>query len=113
MQTPTDTQLGTATGFGYLAECEDSSLDETKKIRTRCCYVSLQANNAPPRYHGGAEGVKQKLHDLDQAMLRLRDERGRQRREAERGRERRGAALLPKPQEILRPQIEILGQRSD
>jgi hypothetical protein len=58
MHIPKDTQLGAATGFGYVVECEDPSLDETKKIRVRCSHVSLRTNNAPPRYHSGAEGVK-------------------------------------------------------
>jgi hypothetical protein len=65
MHTSTDTQLGAATGFGYVAECEDPSLDENRKIRIRRFHVSVRKSNAPPRSHGGAERVKRKLHDLN------------------------------------------------
>jgi hypothetical protein len=64
---------------GFAFEREDQSFDRVKNIRIKCCNISLRTSNAPPRHHGGAEAVKQKLFDLNQAMLRLRDERVRQR----------------------------------
>jgi hypothetical protein len=36
-------------------------------------------SNTLPRHHGGAGAVKQKLFDLNQAMLKFRDEGVRQR----------------------------------
>lgn len=60
---------------GFRFQGEDASFGRVKNIRIKCCNVTLRTSNAPPRHHGGAEAVKQKPFDLNQAMLRLRDKR--------------------------------------
>jgi hypothetical protein len=60
---------------GFRFEREDTSFNQVKNVRIKCYNVTLRTSNAPPRHHGGAEAVKQKFFDLNQAMQRLRDER--------------------------------------
>jgi hypothetical protein len=64
---------------GFRFDREDPSLDRVQTICIKCCHVSLRTSNAPPRHFGGAQAVKQRLFCLNQAMLRLRNERVKQR----------------------------------
>jgi hypothetical protein len=59
---------------GFRVPRDDPSLDSVQSIQIKCCNVSLRKSNEPPRHFGGARAIKQRLFDLNQAMLRRRNE---------------------------------------